>query len=89
MTNDKWSIYTSIFTFNPSTTIKYSIARQNNVTFKVFDIVGSEVATLVNKKQPQGYYEIDFDGSELTSGIYIYQLTTGNFVETKKMILLK
>ena len=75
--------------FNPSTTIKYSIPKQSNVTLKVFDVLGSEVATLVNKEQPQGNYEVEFDGSELTSGIYFYRLQAGDFVETKKMILIK
>lgn len=55
--------------FNPSTTIKYSIPKQSNVTLKVFDVLGSEVTTLVNKEQSQGNYEVEFDGSELTSGI--------------------
>ncbi len=49
--------------FNPSTTIKYSIPKQSNVTLKVFDVLGSEVATLVNKEQPQGNYEVEFDGT--------------------------
>jgi photosystem II stability/assembly factor-like uncharacterized protein len=75
--------------FNPSTAIKYSIPKQSNVTLKVFDILGREVAALVNKEQPQGNYEVEFDGSELTSGIYFYRLQAGNFVETNKMILLK
>ena len=83
--------------FNPSTIIKYSIPKQGNVTLKVFDVLGKEITTLVDKEQPQGYFEIEFDGSKLTSGIYFYQLitaastgsATGNFVETKKMILLK
>jgi hypothetical protein len=52
-------------------------------------VLGGEVATLVNKEQLQGIYEIDFDGSELTSGIYFYRLQSGDFVETKKMILMK
>jgi hypothetical protein len=52
-------------------------------------VLGSEVATLANNVQPQGNYEIEFDGSDLTSGIYFYRLRTGDFVETKKMILIK
>ncbi len=83
--------------FNPSTTIKYSIPTQSNVILKVFDVLGSEVATLVNKEQPQGNYEVEFDGAQLTSGIYFYKLQAGDpetssgqvFVETKKMILIK
>ena len=75
--------------FNPSTTIKYSIPKQSNVTLKVFDVLGSEMLTLVNKEQSHGNYEIEFNGSELTSGIYFYRLQAGDFVETKKMILLK
>ena len=61
--------------FNPSTSIKYSIPNRNQVTLKVFDVLGSEVATLVNKEQPQGNYEVEFNGSDLTSGIYFYRLS--------------
>jgi len=75
--------------FNPSTTIKYSIPKQRDVTLKVYDLLGSEVLTLVNKLQFKGKYEVDFDGSDLTSGIYFYRLQAGDFVETKKMILMK
>ena len=75
--------------FNPSTTIKYLITNKSNVTLKVFDILGSELASLVNTEQPQGNYEIEFDGSDLTSGIYFYKIQSGDFVETKQMILLK
>ena len=59
------------------------------MTLKVFDALGSEVATLVNNEQERGRYEVGFDGSELSNGIYFYRLQTDNFVETKKMILLK
>ncbi len=75
--------------FNPSTTIKYSIPRKNNVLLKLFDVLGSEVATLVNKEQSEGNYEIKFDGKNLTSGIYFYRLQAGEFVETKKMLFMK
>jgi Secretion system C-terminal sorting domain len=75
--------------FNPTTTIKYSIPKRSGVTIKVFDVMGREVITLVNKEQPQGYYEIEFDASDFTSGIYFYQLQTSDIIETSKMIFLK
>jgi len=75
--------------FNPSTRINYSIPKQSYVTLKVFDVLGREVATLVNKEQQQGYYDIEFDASHLTSGTYIYRIQAGEFVESRKMVLLK
>ena len=80
--------------FNPVTKIKFEIpgqARNDNtlVTLKVYDILGREVATIVNEEKPAGEYDVEFNGSNLPSGIYFYQLKAGSFVETKKMILLK
>ncbi|NNG27516.1 MAG: T9SS type A sorting domain-containing protein, partial [Ignavibacteriaceae bacterium] len=75
--------------FNPNTIIKYSIADQSNVTLKVFDVLGNEIAQLVNRNQNTGSYEINFDASSLASGMYIYTLNAGNFTSSKKMILLK
>jgi hypothetical protein len=75
--------------FNPSTTIKYSISNAGIVTLKEFDVLGKEVATLVNEEKPAGNYEVEFDGRELTSGVYFYQLKSGEFIQTKKMLLLK
>lgn len=75
--------------FNPNTTIKYSIPVSTQVSLKVFDIIGSEVATLVNEQQEAGTFSINFDASKLTSGIYFYQIKAGNFIETKKFILIK
>ena len=82
--------------FNPTTTINYSIPAVTvgdenfrPVQLKVYDVLGREVATLVNKKQYPGFYKVTFDASNLSSGIYFYKLQTGNFVETKKMILLR
>ena len=86
--------------FNPSTTIKYAISSRQLVQLKVYDILGSEVATLVNEEKPAGSYEVEFKstvgslptgqaGLQLASGIYFYRLQAGAFVSTKKMILLK
>jgi hypothetical protein len=80
--------------FNPSTRIKYAIGNRQFVTLKVYDIIGNEIATLVNEELSAGVYEVTFDSHSgevrnLTSGIYFYQLKTGSFIQTKKMILLK
>jgi len=74
--------------FNPSTTIKFHIPELNFVTLKVYDVLGNEIATLVNEKKSIGSFEIKFDATGLPSGIYFYRLRAGSFVETKKMILL-
>jgi hypothetical protein len=59
------------------------------VTLKVYDVLGNEVTTLVNEEKPAGSYEVKFDASGLSSGIYFYKLQSGSLVETKKMILMK
>ena len=75
--------------FNPSTTIRYSIPEASFATLKVYDILGNEVATLVNEEKSVGSYEVNFEAKRLSSGIYFYKLQTGSFVETQKMILTK
>lgn len=75
--------------FNPVTIIQYAIGSRQFVTLKVFDILGNEIATLVNEEKNAGNYEINFDASGLTSGIYFYTLTSDNFTETKKLVLMK
>lgn len=75
--------------FNPGTLIKYQLPANSQVTIKVYNILGDEVATIVNEEKPAGSYEIKFDASQLSSGVYFYKLQAGSFVETKKMILLK
>ena len=80
--------------FNPTTTINYQIPELSFVTLKVFDVLGNEIAALVNEQKSPGNYSINFDGGSLTSGVYFYQLRSGSpkgqaFVQTKKMILLK
>jgi hypothetical protein len=77
--------------FNPSTVISYQLPVSSKVTIKVYDILGNEVATLVNEEKPAGVYNVEFGSksSELSSGIYFYKLTAGDYVATKKMILIK
>jgi len=75
--------------FNPSTKIKYSIPNNEFVTLKIYNILGSEVTTLVNQKQASGNYEVSFDASDLTSGIYFYQISSGKFNQVRKMMLVK
>ncbi len=76
--------------FNPTTTIKYAIPSAiANVRLIVYNVLGEEVATLVNQRQAPGFYEVQFDASDLPSGIYFYTLQVGDFIATKKMVLLK
>lgn len=75
--------------FNPNTKIKYQLPKDGFVTLKVYDILGNEVATLVNEEKIAGKYEANFNASSLASGVYIYKIQAGDFVNSKKMILLK
>jgi hypothetical protein len=75
--------------FNPTTIIKYSLPKVSNVKLTVYDILGREVTTLVNEQQQSGSYEVKWDASRVSSGIYFYQFKTKDYVDTKKMILLK
>ena len=79
--------------FNPDTKIRYAIPNVRTgfqpVRLIIFDVLGNEVAVLVNENKEAGYYETKFDGSALASGLYIYRLTAGNFVSTKKMLMIK
>ena len=79
--------------FNPSTTISYQIPETSFITIKVYDVLGNEIATLVNEEKPTGSYEVEFQSAtgswQLASGMYFYQLKVGNYVETKKMLMLK
>jgi thiol-disulfide isomerase/thioredoxin len=75
--------------FNPSTYIAFTIPKEENVTLKVYDILGNEVKTLVDGRQIAGTYNIYFDGSDLSSGVYFYKLTAGSFTDTRKMSLVK
>ena len=75
--------------FNPSTKIEFSLPVKQEVSLKVFNLLGQEIATLLNKEMNEGTYNLNFDASSLSSGVYLYQLRAGNFVQTKKMTLLK
>ena len=75
--------------FNPSTVISWQLAVGSDVSLKVYDVLGNEVATLVNEEKSAGEYHVVFDGSKLASGIYFYKLQTSDFSAIKKMILLR
>jgi hypothetical protein len=75
--------------FNPMTIIGYSLIANNKVRLIIYDINGKEIAELVNENQNTGTYEVSFDASLLSSGIYYYKLTAGSFADVKKMILIK
>ena len=76
--------------FNPKTIISYELVTSSFISIKVFDILGKEINELINKKQNPGKYEIDFDGSALSSGVYFYSLVTDGVTrDTKKMLLIR
>ena len=75
--------------FNPATTIRYQLPRNSHVTLQIFDLLGREIATLVDDYKPAGSYESHFNASSLPSGVYIYRLQTGEYAESRKMLYLK
>jgi hypothetical protein len=75
--------------FNPVTTIKYQIPELSFVTIKVFDVLGNEITVLVNEEKSMGSYEVELDGTTLPSGVYFYRIQAGDFIQTKKMVLMK
>jgi hypothetical protein len=75
--------------FNPSTTVSYDLPRTSRVTLSIFDILGREVATLLNGEKPAGRYTVHWDASGVSSGVYFYRLRAGDFVQTRRMLLLR
>ncbi|MCK9424466.1 MAG: metallophosphoesterase [Ignavibacteriaceae bacterium] len=75
--------------FNPTTKINYQLPKNSFVTLKIFDVLGNEISTLVNEEHVAGNYQVFFNGSNLSSGVYFYKIQAGDFVETKKLILMK
>jgi hypothetical protein len=75
--------------FNPVTTIRYALPEDVHVTLKVYDVLGREVATLVNKFEKAGYKEVSFDASALPSGVYLYRITAGTFTQARRMVFVK
>jgi len=75
--------------FNPTTVIKYQVPKASDVTITVYDILGREVSTLVNEFESAGSYNVTFNAEKLSSGVYIYQMKAGNFISTKKLVLMK
>jgi len=75
--------------FNPSTSINWQLPVRSQVTLKVYNILGSEIATLVNEEKPAGTYEATWQAANLPSGVYFYRIQAGSFISTRKMLLLK
>ena len=75
--------------FNPTTSIQYAISSRQFITLKVYNLLGKEIATLVDEEKPAGEYKVEFNGNNLPSSIYFYELKAGNITQTKKMMLLK
>ena len=75
--------------FNPSTTIQFELPHASDVSFKVYNVLGQEVLTLVEEEKPAGVYNVQFSAENLASGMYVYRLQAGDFVSTKKLIFLK
>ena len=75
--------------FNPSTTIRYALPERSHVTLTVFNTLGQQVVTLVGGEVEAGYHEVTFDASEFASGVYLYRLTTGDYVQTRKVVVLR
>jgi len=75
--------------FNPSTTIRYGLPKRSHVTLTVLNILGQPVATLSQGEQEAGYHEVRFEGSGLSSGVYLYRMRAGSYTETKKLLLLR
>lgn len=75
--------------FNPATTIKFGVKEKSNVRINIFNSIGETVKTIFNEEKEPGNYSVDFRAVDLPSGVYLYQLKTGSFIQTKKLILLK
>ena len=75
--------------YNLTTTIKYDLPKPENIKMEIFNLLGQRMATLLNKQMPTGSHEIEFTAKNLTSGVYLYRISAGEFHQIKKMILLK
>jgi hypothetical protein len=75
--------------FNPSTVIKFAVPEKSSVLIKIYDVLGSEITTIVNEEMDAGWYQKNFDGSGYASGLFICRMQAGNYVSTKKMLLIK
>ncbi|HUX92643.1 MAG TPA: T9SS type A sorting domain-containing protein, partial [Ignavibacteriaceae bacterium] len=75
--------------FNPNTTIKFDLAKDGHVSLKIYDVLGNQVADLIEEEKTAGKYSVSFSAGHLSSGVYFYRLVTPTFTDTKKMLLLK
>jgi hypothetical protein len=90
ITPDKFAVYQNYPNpFNPTTSIKFDIPKNAFVTLKVYDVIGKEVATLINEVRTAGSYNVDWNASFYPSGVYFYKLESKDFTETKRMLLIK
>ena len=78
-----------VVTVSETTTIQYEISRPGHVRLEIFDLTGRSISVLVDQEQPVGAYHVTFDGQDLSSGTYLYRLTAGSYIETKKMVYMK
>ncbi|HUI31182.1 MAG TPA: T9SS type A sorting domain-containing protein [Candidatus Acidoferrales bacterium] len=75
--------------FNPTTRIEFALPKSELTKLTIYDLLGREVQTLIDRELQAGYYDVNFDASRFTSGVYLYRIQSGNFTETKKLLLLK
>ncbi len=75
--------------FNPVTIIKFSIPIKSNISLMLYNVIGEQLRVFIDEEKPTGNYEVEFNASELSSGVYFYRLQAGSYIETKKLILMK
>ena len=75
--------------FNPSTTIEFALPKESDVNLSIYNVIGERIVELISKEMKAGYHQVEFDASQFASGVYLYRIKAGSFVELKKMVLMK